>query len=62
MLVDLSLNEINSCIIELIVVGKIDNYVAEDKRGLITGEFGQGEVIKVSDIVKLRIKEGTVDD
>ena len=52
-LVDLSLNKINSYIIKLIVVDKIDNCVIEDKRGLIIGEFNREEIIKISDIVKL---------
>ena len=61
-LADSSLDEMNSCVIESIVAGKIDNCVIEDERGLMTGESGREEVIKVSGVVELRMKEGTVDD
>lgn len=62
MLADSSLDEMDSCVIESIVAGKIDDCVAEDERGLMTGEFGRGGVIKVSGVVELRMKEDTVDD
>ena len=62
MLADSSLDEMDSCVIESIVAGKIDDCVIEDERGLMTGEFGRGEVIKVSGVVELRMKEGTVDN
>lgn len=61
-LADSSLDEMDSCVIESIVAGKIDDCVTEDERGLMTGEFGREEVIKVSGVVELRMKEGTVDD
>lgn len=62
MLVDLSLDEINSYIIKLIVVEKIDNYVIEDKKDLIIEEFDREKIIKISNIIKLRIKESTIDN
>lgn len=62
MLVDLSLDKINSYIIKLIVIKKIDNYVIEDKRDLIIEEFDREKIIKISNIIKLRIKEDTIDN
>ena len=51
----------DSCVMQSIVAGKIDDCFIGNERGLMTGEFGREEVMKVSGVVELRMKEGTVD-